>query len=380
MTQEAPVQHSPLYPRFSEAEYSRRFREVRARMDAADVSTLLLFGRGGTPEIHYLSNWQTTTEAYYIFPREGEGTLFVQLSNHLPNARRMAIVEDVRFGGSGPTGGVDSVPRVIDEFRARGLERSRIGIVGGVPYQHYQRLSEALPHVQWTDFSAQMRDQRQIKSGEEVERIRIAASLSDRSVAALTEQLRPGLREHQLARIVDDAFMDDGGLSTVRFLITTSMHDPTGGVPQQHMSTRTVQQGDVVVTELSAGYWGYSGQVLRTFTVGEQPTAAYRELHEVAEEAFYGVAGVIRPGVGIEEVLDAADVVTKRGFTIYDDFLHGAGQLPPILRTRETSRGYPEQFTFQEGMCLVIQPNVVTHDALRGVQFGEMFRVGASGP
>ncbi len=104
------MHHDPLYPAFSAAEYERRYREVRARMDQKGVATILLYGRGSSPEIHYLSNWLTTTEAHLILPAEGSPTLFIQLSNHLPNAKRMAILEDVRFGGSSPTGSVDSLP------------------------------------------------------------------------------------------------------------------------------------------------------------------------------------------------------------------------------------------------------------------------------
>ena len=96
------MSHDPLYPTFSDAEYERRYRAVRARMDSAGVSTLLLFGRGATPEIHYLCNWQTTTEAWLVFPREGDSPLFVQLSNHLPKAKRMDIIEDMRLGGASP--------------------------------------------------------------------------------------------------------------------------------------------------------------------------------------------------------------------------------------------------------------------------------------
>jgi Xaa-Pro dipeptidase len=142
------VHHDPLYPAFSEAEYARRWQQVRERMDCADVGLLLLHGRGSSPEIHYLCDWQTTTEAHLLFPWEGEPTLFVQLSNHLPNARRMAVIADVRFGGSSPTGAVDSVPRVVENLRERGVERGRVGIVGGLPFQQYGRLREALPQVE----------------------------------------------------------------------------------------------------------------------------------------------------------------------------------------------------------------------------------------
>lgn len=371
--------NDPLYPAFSPSEYERRYREVRERMERKGVQTLLLYGRGSSPEIHYLSNWLTTTEAHLIFPLQGTAALFVQLSNHLPNAKRMAIIEDVRFGGSSQTGSVDSIPRVIENLKERGIERGKVGIIGGLPYQQYFRLREGLPEVEWIDFSAEMRDQRQIKSGAEIERMKIAAALSDRSVAALAEHVHPGIREHELAKIVEDSYLGEGGVNGIHFMITTSMRDPRGGVPQQYMSNRVVQKGDVLVVELSTNYWGYTGQILRTFTIGEGPTPEYRKLHDAAVEAFEHVAAVIKDGTDVEVVLDAAEVVHQRGYTIYDDFLHGANQLPPILRTRKTSRGSPPNFRFRKDTCLVIQPNVVTEDARMGVQFGEMFRVTQSG-
>ena len=162
-------------------------------------------------------------------------------------------------------------------------------------------------------------------------------------------------------------------------MITTPMRDPKGGVPQQHLSNRILEKGDVLVTEISTNYCGYTGQVLRTFTICEDPTPEYRRLHDVAMETFDRIAGVIKAGAGTKEVLEAADVVHERGFTVYDDVVHGASQLPPILRTSKTSRGEPPDFHFETNMCLVIQPNVVTEDGLRGVQFGEMMRVTDSG-
>lgn len=369
----------PAYLSFSDAEYARRHAAVQARMDRLGMDAVVFYGSRTAPDIHYLCNWLTTSEAYFIYPREGEPTLFVQLSNHLPNARRMAVIDDVRFGGSSPTGSVDSVPRVLENLKDRGLEKANLGLCGSVPYRHYLRLVEALPGAGWSDFSAEMRDQRQVKSAEEIERLRQAAAMSDDSVAALAERARPGIPEHELARIVEDVYLGRGGINGIHFMITTSMHDPRGGVPQQHLSNRILQKGDVLVTEISTSYAGYTGQVLRTFTIGEGPTPEYQRLHDVAMEAFDRIAGVIKAGAGTAAVLEAADVVHERGFTVCDDVVHGASQLPPILRTRKTSRGTPPHFRFQTDMCLVIQPNVVTEDGLRGVQFGEMMRVTDTG-
>lgn len=365
----------PLYTAFSDVEFAKRNAAIRARMEQAGLDTVVFYGKGSTPDIHYLCNWLTTTESYFIYPRAGEPTLFVQLSNHLPNAERMAIIDDVRFGGSSATGSVDSVPRVVENLTERGVVRGRVGLCGSLPYQHYLRLGDALPELVWVDFSGEMRAERHIKSDEEIERIRIAAKMSDDSVGALAEQARPGIPEHELAKIVEDVYLGKGGVNGIHFMITTSMRDPQGGVPQQHLSNRVLRKGDVLVTEISANYCGYTGQILRTFTIGEGPTPEYQKLHDAAMEAFDRIEGVIKTGTTADEVLAAADIVHDRGFTVFDDVVHGANQLPPILRTRKTTRGTPKDFRFKKNMCLVIQPNVITEDGRMGVQFGEMLRV-----
>ena len=83
-------------------------------------------------------------------------------------------------------------------------------------------------------------------------------------------------------------------------------------------------------------------------------------------------------------MLDAAEVIAERGFTINDGFLHGfgIGLLPPSIGTRESAgrRGQPgPKFTFEENMCVVVQPNVVTHDERAGLQLGNLFRITRDG-
>jgi hypothetical protein len=74
-------------------------------------------------------------------------------------------------------------------------------------------------------------------------------------------------------------------------------------------------------------------------------------------------------------VLDAAEIIHERGYTIHDDLLHGANQYPPILRTRKTDHGYPKGFVFRENMVVTIQPQVITEDHRMGLQFGETVRI-----
>ena len=57
-----------------------------------------------------------------------------------------------------------------------------------------------------------------------------------------------------------------------------------------------VQKGDVVFAEISAAFWDYAGQVLRSFAVGEEPTPLYRDLHAAADAAFDAIAAILKAG------------------------------------------------------------------------------------
>jgi Xaa-Pro aminopeptidase len=226
-----------------------------------------------------------------------------------------------------------------------------------------------------------MQQLRLVKSDEEIAFLRRGAELSDRAMEALEWEARPGITEHELVAIVEGAYLGSGGRNHIHYMATTPMSNPTVCVPAQHQSNRILQKGDVLITEISAHYHGYPGQILRPFAIGTPPTPQYQRLYEVAVEAFNRISAVIRAGATSEDVLDAAEYIHTSGFTIYDDLVHGlgGGYLPPILRTRQTSIKPPQPFTFEENMTIVIQPNVITADERMGIQVGELVRVAHTG-
>jgi Xaa-Pro aminopeptidase len=136
-----------------------------------------------------------------------------------------------------------------------------------------------------------------------------------------------------------------------------------------------------VVFELSTT-WGtdYPGQLLRTVTVDAGPTSLYRDLHDVADAALAAIVGLLRPGVSPADLLAAADLVLDAGFTTVDDLVHGfgGGYLPPVLSHRGAPTG-ADSAPLEEGMTVVVQPNVCTLDLAAGVQTGELYEITADG-
>jgi Xaa-Pro aminopeptidase len=160
------------------------------------------------------------------------------------------------------------------------------------------------------------------------------------------------------------------------------MAAPEMSVPAQWPSTRKLAAGDALTCEISASWWEHPGQLLRTLAVDAEPTPLYAELHAAADAALDAILAALRPGATAADVVAAASPIEEAGFTTRDDLLHGfvGGYLPPVLGSPSRQIAPVPDFTFEAGMTVVVQPNVVTRDETAGVQTGELVLIGDDGP
>ncbi|HEU4915589.1 MAG TPA: M24 family metallopeptidase [Acidimicrobiia bacterium] len=363
-----------LYPRFSEKEMASRRRSIFAAMDVAGASHLVAYGadRSGTA-IPWLTEWPTTQEAALLLSPGETPRLLVQHYNHLPNARRIALDCQVEWGGS------STITRLEQLLQARLTPGQKVGVVGPLRYGAFQQLAGSVGEL--VSLDGEYQRLRLVKSPEEIERLEVAARLSDRAITAIAQEVAVGMDEREVAAIVETAYLADGATNHIHYFAATSMSDPGQCVPSQFQSTRRLESGDVLFCEISANYWGYAGQVLRTFTIASDPTPLFVDLHRAADAAFDAIAAAVRPGARAAELVEASGVIEEMGFTIYDDLVHGygGGYLPPVLGTRSRPNLPIPDLTLEEGMALVIQPNVITPDEKAGVQTGHLVVVTEDG-
>jgi Xaa-Pro dipeptidase len=362
------------FPRFSEGELLRRRQAVHAAMDTAGVSHLIAYGSERTGSaVQWLSEWPVTREAALVVTPGEPLHLLVQHYNHLPNARRIATDCEVEWGGP------STMARLGEIVGARRIDGQRVGILGPLGHRDHQDLSGSLGDMVSLDREYQRL--RLVKSSEEVERLEVAARLSDLAVEAISAEARVGMDERRLAAIMESAYLAEGGTNHIHYFAATSMADPDVCVPSQFQSTRRLQAGDILFCEISAAFWGYAGQVLRSFTIESDPTPLYADLHTAADAAFDAIAAVTRPGTHVRDLVEASSVIEEMGFTIYDDLVHGygGGYLPPVLGTKSRPNLPTPDMVLEEGMALVIQPNVITPDEKAGVQTGHLVVVSDDG-
>jgi len=359
------------YPRFSDAEYARRHAGLARAMEAAGADhVLIVTAQNVGNAAGWMTSWPGTAQALLLFCPGERMVMFVEYYNHLPLARQMARDTEVRWGEE------KGIAKIIEEAVRRGARR--IGVIGPLSGPRWKALEAKFELV---SLDADYIKLRLVKSEEEIAWLRIGAALSDAGMSALVGGTRPGMTEHELANMIERAFIGHGGTKVIHFIGSTSMVAHTVYVPPQFTSRRKIEAGDFVFCELSAAWWDYSGQVLRGFTVETEPTLLYHDLHAAAYAAFQSVTNAIRPGTLPQSLIDASEIIEESGFTTCDDLVHGygGGYLPPIVGSKSRPAGQVPTFPLEENMCLVVQPNVITRDLNAGVQFGELVRVTATG-
>ena len=359
------------YPKFSAGEMRRRREALSALAEQAQADIVLVCGEqraGGG--VGWLTGWPVTAEAIALFDGARPGVLLVQYHNHVPLARRIAADFEVRWGG----------PATLDALEEELAKRTirKIGIVGPLATGKQRRLGQRFDLV---DLNAAYARLRLVKSAEELDWVRIGAWLSDLAIESIRRNAREGMSERALWRLCEEAYVGEGGTTWIHYFGATAMASPECCVPAQYPSTRRLREGDAMFCEISAQFWDYPGQVLRSFTVGADPTPLYRDLYATAEAAFQAIVSVVKKGAPARALVEASGVIEKNGFTTFDDLVHGfvGGYLPPVLGSASRPAGPIPETTLESGMTLVIQPNVVTPDARAGVQVGELVVVTDTG-
>jgi len=283
------------FPRFSVEEYKRRYQRIREEMGRRNLDCLIIYGNStvashGHANVRWVSNYADVIQSYVVFPLKESPTLFNTVHSQVPLAVSMSVLEDVRHGGD-----TNEMPNaVVRRIKELGLENAKIGICGGdirlcssIPHNHYLTFQSNLPNVTFLDATDLLQALRRIPSEEEVEWFEKGAALTDYAMDCLAKAIRPGVRGYELYGAIH-SHLDRGGHPMFALVGSTPMANPTMSYPWYVPSNRAIEKGDIVITELSASYWGYGGQLCRVVAVGE-PTKEYQNLYKVALDVYKSI-------------------------------------------------------------------------------------------
>ena len=296
---------------FTRAEYQRRYDLVMDNMKGAGLDVLLIHG----PEnITYLTGYETP--GYYgyhcLVLVRGEQPVIIgrrlEIVTNVPEfswLTRTVLVEDHRTP-------VDVTARTLEKL---GVARRKIGVEKSgwfFPVNEYEALQTRLPRVRLVDGSNLVEGARMIKSNAEVEMIRKAVAIADKSAMAGLRATRAGTTEDKIAAAVYKTWCEQGAEYTgLPNFIASGRRSAVGHATWRG---RKIGENDHCVFEIAASKNRYAGAVFRTATVGKVKPKL-RRLSEASTAALEGVVDAIRPGIVCEKVDKVGrDIIKRAGF------------------------------------------------------------------
>jgi len=367
----------PYYPRFSDAEYDRRHLAIRSEMQRQGLSCLVIYAGsysvGNQKNLHYISNLISYLPAYLVFPLESDPTLFTLIYSFIPGVRSVSNVNDVRWS-LGPAGPIDCIREI-------GCDEGKIGLVGedilasSVPHDHFEQWRAAFGEDSLENFTFAMHALMKIPSEEELEWFRKGAAYSDLGVAAYMEAAEPGKTDNQIYAAIHHSYLSQPhGVFYFSWIGSTPMDDPSCPYPFGLPSGRTVQQGDIIMTEISGSYHGYAGQIARPLALGKPPQR-YQDFFDRAQEVYYGVQEVLIPGNTARDVLKVSQKFLDAGYSVQCPTIHGWGQriIPPFADLPGSQVWTADlDVPFEENQLIMIEPSPCSPDMTAGIFIGDL--------
>jgi methionyl aminopeptidase len=204
----------------------------------------------------------------------------------------------------------------------------------------------------------------QIKTPEQLEKMRAAGLVVGRTLQLLRESVRPGMTPLDLDGIAEKAIRDEGAIPSFKgyqgfpaTICASVNHEVVHGIPSNR---RALQEGDIISIDCGAILDGWHGDAAVTVPIGEVDPKL-TELMRVTEEAMWRGIAVLTVGRHLSDIGHAVEkyVRSQGRYGIPQEYGgHGIGTEmhmdPWVANHGKPGRG-PR---FEPGMCFAVEPMV----------------------
>jgi Xaa-Pro aminopeptidase len=328
--------------------FDERLKAICANMAARGLDLIVAVHDGGhfieTPNpVTVISGVKALGPAICLLDRAGAMTLILAPAWDAERLREMC-----------PHAQVIGVDDVVEGLRATLPAGHAIGTAGlaFAPSGIARQVTALCPGAAEADdvvFDAAAR-----KTDEEIAWAREATRIAELNYQHLLEIARPGMSEDELAvelRLHAKAL----GAEDNFLLLCAGPHNravaPSCG--------RRIQEGDIILAEITPSYLGQLAQICRTIVVGEAP-ALLRQKYALVVEAMNAGIAAARPGARMADVCAAINTVLEAQG--YGEYCY-----PPHIRRRGHGLGFASirpgdvaldnDTVLEPGMVFMIHPN-----------------------
>jgi Xaa-Pro aminopeptidase len=304
-------------------------------MERAGVDAILA---ASPANVFYVSDYYSTgmqlgcgTQGYALLPIDAEPALMAPLSEADLVAESRSWIKDIHWYGclkvntSGNPKTSEITQTIIEATKAkaeqtpcdslviaatsRGLAKKTIAVDSrGVNPLRWENIKRNLPDAKIVDGSALLDEIRAVKTFEEIELLKKAVEITEKSMEDALEIAQPDIMELDMSKMYSYSVAEDGGM-------VTSDHIGFGersAYPNPIPTTLQLTKGDLIRMSLGASWGHYNGNVTRTAVMGETSPEVEKRLKTVidAQEAAFDSA---RPGATFGDVYASAQKELEKG-------------------------------------------------------------------
>ena len=210
----------------------------------------------------------------------------------------------------------------------------------------------------------------QIKSNEEIEKMRVAGRQAASVLEMIDKYVEPGVTTGELDRICHEYIVEvldsipaplnyvgsPGQTPFPKSICTSVNHVVCHGIPSE---TKRLRNGDTVNIDVTVICDGYHGDTSKMFFVGE-PSILARRLVDITQECLYRGIAQVRPGATLGDIGHVIQVHAESNrFSVVREFCgHGIGkgfhEPPQVLHYGSPGSG----LVLKAGMTFTIEPMI----------------------
>ena len=318
----------------------QRLQRVAAQMKRAGLEQILVTA---TTSVYYLTGYWVEPHERMIalwLTADGKAVLFGNEIFGLPSTPELPFV--AHRDGDDPVAGL-----------AAAVKPGRLGIDKFWYSKFLIGLMEHRPDVTPVHGSVPVDENRKYKDAAEAAAMRHASAMNDQVMAAAMAAVREGVRENELAALVNREYLARGadceGTQLVCFV-------PNGADPHHSGDATVLKPGDSVIFDIFTPISRYWCDMTRTVfykTVSEKQ----RRVYELVRRANEAAGAAVRPGVPLAE-LDAIarNIITEGGCGPY--FTHRLGHGSGIDRHEPPDVSGASDAVCAPGMVFSIEPGI----------------------
>jgi len=301
-------------------------------------------------------------EVFYLTGFSGDDSILVLTnkqkvlvtdSRYLEQVRQECPSLAVKLRQGAMDQAVGQVVSAAMKKRQRSTKGKRTGKIGidpqSVTLSQYRRLRRVLGRALW-ESKGLISELRLRKDSFEINQILRAVRVAEASMAALRGEIRLGVSERELAGRLEYQMSQRG--SEKPAFDTIAAFGGHAAQPHARPGNGRLRKGQTILFDWGATVGGYRSDLTRCWAAGKIPPV-FAEAYQRVLEAQHAAIEVVKPGVLLTEVDEAARNVFKRSRWMYQ---HGTGHGIGLKVHEGPVISMDSQGQLQEGMVVTIEP------------------------